>query len=197
NVVPWLKYLPDWFPGAAFKRQAKEWKNLYQRTATTPFEVTKDNILSDSANVEIGYTEDIVKETAASMYEGLVSFILAMLCFPEYQAKAQQEIDRVIGSGRLPNLDDKDSLPYCNAIMCEVLRWLPIGSFTIRYINHEDEYRGYHIPKNSTVFSNFWAICHDEETYPSPEQFNPERWIKDGKLDPAKRNTTAIFGFGR
>uniref|UniRef100_A0A0W0GEM3 Putative cytochrome P450 n=2 Tax=Moniliophthora roreri TaxID=221103 RepID=A0A0W0GEM3_MONRR len=41
------------------------------------------------------------------------------------------------------------------------------------------------------------AISHDEDTYPSPEQFNPERWTKDDKLDTDMRDTTAIFGFGR
>ncbi|ESK82445.1 cytochrome p450 [Moniliophthora roreri MCA 2997] len=204
NAIPWLKYLPDWFPGAAFKRQAKEWKSLYQKMANVPFKVTKDNI-SKAQALKSGTRKDIVKETAASMYEagtdtahtGLMSFILAMLCFPEYQVKAQQEIDRVVGSERLPDLGDKDSLPYCNAIMREVSRWLPVASLIIRYIYYEDEYRGYRIPKNSTILSNAWAISHDEDTYPSPEQFNPERWIKDDKLDTDMRDTTAIFGFGR
>ena len=52
----------------------------------------------------------------------LSSFILAILTHPEVQTKAQEEIDRVIGRGRLPDLSDRTELPYINAILNEVLR---------------------------------------------------------------------------
>jgi len=41
---------------------------------------------------------------------------------PEVFRKAQEEIDRVIGNGRLVDYDDKDSLPYFAAVLREVLR---------------------------------------------------------------------------
>lgn len=42
------------------------------------------------------------------------------------QVKAQEEIHRVIGSGRLPRLSDKADLPYVSALVKEVMRWRPI-----------------------------------------------------------------------
>ena len=40
------------------------------------------------------------------------------------------------------------------------------------------------------------AITHNEELYPDPEKFDPERFI--GKMDSeAARQVDAIFGFGR
>ena len=45
-----------------------------------------------------------------------------MLLYPEVQKAAQQEIDRVTGGSRLPEYDDKDSLPYLTAVMLESLR---------------------------------------------------------------------------
>lgn len=56
---------------------------------------------------------------------------LALTLFPEAQKKAQAEIDAVIGSDRLPNFSDRDSLPYVEAFAKEVLRWnavVPLGS---------------------------------------------------------------------
>jgi cytochrome P450 len=50
------------------------------------------------------------------------TFILAMLHYPDVYRKAQQEIDRVIGNGRLPEIADRDSLPYFEAIMKELYR---------------------------------------------------------------------------
>lgn len=55
------------------------------------------------------------------------SFFLAMMCFPEAQKKAQEEIDRVIGSDRLPSVADRERLPYVRALCWEVLRWRPIA----------------------------------------------------------------------
>jgi cytochrome P450 len=55
------------------------------------------------------------------------TFILAMVLFPDVQRKAQEEIDRVIGTGRLPNFADRDHLPYLSAMYKELLRWHVIG----------------------------------------------------------------------
>jgi len=62
----------------------------------------------------------------------LHAFILAMVLYPEVQAKAQAEIDTVVGLTRLPDFDDRPSLPYIEAILREMLRWnptLPLGMY--------------------------------------------------------------------
>lgn len=50
-----------------------------------------------------------------------------MVLHPAVQVKAQAELDAVIGSGRLPDYNDRPSLPYINAIVKEVLRWNPVA----------------------------------------------------------------------
>lgn len=45
-----------------------------------------------------------------------------MVRHPEVYRKAQEELDRVVGSERLPDFDDRDSLPYLNAVIKEVYR---------------------------------------------------------------------------
>jgi cytochrome P450 len=50
-----------------------------------------------------------------------------MAMYPEVQRKAQAEIDAVVGPHRLPGYNDRDSLPYVNAMMKELLRWHPVG----------------------------------------------------------------------
>ena len=42
--------------------------------------------------------------------------------YPEIQAKAHAELDRVIGQGRLPQVEDEKNLPYIHAIVKEVER---------------------------------------------------------------------------
>lgn len=54
-----------------------------------------------------------------------------MALFPDVQRRAHEEIYRVVGSNRLPELFDQDNLPYITAIVKEILRWappLPLGA---------------------------------------------------------------------
>ena len=54
-------------------------------------------------------------------FSALLSLVLVMLLNPNVQRKAQQEIDRVVGSDRLPEFSDQPSLPYITAMCKEVL----------------------------------------------------------------------------
>jgi hypothetical protein len=45
-MIPVLKYVPSWMPGAGFKRQAEIWKKDVDDLYNLPFEVTKRNIVS-------------------------------------------------------------------------------------------------------------------------------------------------------
>ena len=51
------------------------------------------------------------------------TLFLAMALYPEVQRKAQAEIDAVVGPHRLPDFEDRPSLPYINAIVKESMRW--------------------------------------------------------------------------
>ncbi|KAL4262069.1 cytochrome P450 family protein [Pleurotus pulmonarius] len=61
----------------------------------------------------------------------------------------------------------------------------------------DDEYKGYFLPKGSTVFANIWAHLRDEKYYPDPDTFNPERFLKDGEIDPKTLDPMPNFGVGR
>lgn len=56
---------------------------------------------------------------------GVSTFLLTMVCYPEIQKKAQEELDRVVGHGQLPEFGDRESLPYLSAIIKEIYRWRP------------------------------------------------------------------------
>ena len=85
------------------------------------------------------------------------TFLLAMALYPEVQKKAQAELDAVVGRNRLPDFDDRDSLPYITAITKECLRWLTVAPFGVPHSSTEDdEYNGYLIPKGSLILPNIW-----------------------------------------
>lgn len=88
----------------------------------------------------------------------MLTFLLAMTLHPEAQRRAQRELDEVVGSGRLPQYSDRDSLPYVSAIIKECLRWQPVGPLGVPHLATADDiYKDqYFIPKGSIVIGNSW-----------------------------------------
>ena len=59
----------------------------------------------------------------------------------------------------------------------------------------DTDFRGYHFPKGTWVFSNIYAVHHDEKTWPEPYAFKPERHINAaGKV--VKKDEHIAFGIG-
>ena len=122
-----------------------------------------------------------------------------MVLNPRVLKKAQEELDRVVGKGQLPDFSDKEGLPYIDAVMKEIIRWSPPLPIALpRRTMRADVYRGYFIPAGAIVLQNVWAVCRDPKNYPDPETFNPERFLKDGKINPLVLNPEdRIFGVGK
>jgi len=222
DAFPILKCLPEWVPGAGFQRKAREWKKLARNMIELPFAAAKRDIAAgiapssfaslslrkmDEGTFDDAYKEDIIQGTAGTMYaagsdttvSAIASCILGLLDHPEVLMKARKEIDSVIRPGHLPDFEDEDSLPYITAIVKETLRWRDVTPIAVPHLlDVDDEYRGYRLPAGSIVIPNSWAMLHNEDVYPDPFRFNPDRFIKDGKINRAVRDPAhACFGFGR
>ena len=50
-----------------------------------------------------------------------------MTLYPDVYEKARRSIDGVIGTDRLVEIADRDSLPYITCVLREALRWVEIG----------------------------------------------------------------------
>ena len=55
-----------------------------------------------------------------------MTFFLMMVLNPAVQDKAQKQIDAVVGTTRLPTMEDRPLLPYIDAILWEILRYNPV-----------------------------------------------------------------------
>lgn len=166
-----VRYLPDWCPGTDFKAKARRMAKQLEHTAERPFRFVKQQMREKTNKTSFlsqvlestPEKEAIHKWSAAAMYLGgadttvaaLRTFFLAMTLHPEIQKKAQEELDRVIGGGRLPNTADKPNLPYIEAVMKETHRWHPIGPMGIPHAAEKDiSVLGYTIPKDSVLLAN-------------------------------------------
>lgn len=127
---------------------------------------------------------------------------------PEVQAKAYEEIQRVVGA-RPINLDDQPQLPYVNAVIKEVMRLYPVVPLMVPYCTSSDTtVRGYAIPKGTQVLVNHYAMARDHSLWEDPAKFDPERFMckekevelkaADADRDPARQCLKFIpMGTGR
>ncbi|CAE6435292.1 unnamed protein product [Rhizoctonia solani] len=221
NTLPWLQYVPSWFPGAGWKRKVATWRKEQEammNAVGTAQPSVVDSLLtklrSDPPSTHSAEEEeDRIKWATGSLYGDLSTessggikfespggqssssalvFMLAMLRHPDVQSRAQRDIDAVVGDHRLPEMEDRDRLPYVDRIVKEVMRWRPVVPLGVAHASAQDDtYRGYHIPKGAIIMANIWAMCNDPNVYAHPEQFDPDRF-----LDPSVPEAPA-FGFGR
>ncbi|KAH6625125.1 putative cytochrome P450 [Boeremia exigua] len=127
------------------------------------------------------------------------AWVAAMALFPEKQRKAQEEIDRVIGQDRRPGDADAANLVYVRQMVQELHRWATVAPLGITHAASKPiEWRGYTIPQGTGLIHNTMAIHFNEERYPEPQKFIPERW--EGKLEMAAENSVGasseLFTFG-
>uniref|UniRef100_A0A7N0UVJ3 Uncharacterized protein n=1 Tax=Kalanchoe fedtschenkoi TaxID=63787 RepID=A0A7N0UVJ3_KALFE len=119
---------------------------------------------------------------------------------PSIMEKARQEIDCVVGKGRLVEESDIPNLPYIQAITKETLRLHPTGPLTIRESSERCSIGGYDIPAKTRLFVNSWAIGRDARYWDEPLEFKPERFVGEGakKIDIRGQYFELLpFGSGR
>ncbi|XP_073974032.1 probable cytochrome P450 303a1 [Rhodnius prolixus] len=109
---------------------------------------------------------------------------LYMLLYPEVQVKAREELDRVVGRNRMPNLNDRPNMPYIEGIVYESVRHFMGRTYSIPHRALKDtKLCGYDIPKDTMVIANFNGPLMEKELWGDPEVFRPDRFIdEDGKI---------------
>ncbi|KAF9238508.1 cytochrome P450 [Melanogaster broomeanus] len=215
TAFPFLAYIPSWLPGGQCQQVAAVCRGFAVDVLNDPINYVKDKMISGTARESLAYDlfekgygetdEDVVKAVAASVFLGgvettdstLLMFLLAMILNPDVQAKAQEEIDRVVGNERLPDFDDRPALPYIEGVYLESLRWHPVLPLGLPHMTStSDIYEGMYIPKGAMVITNLWAMARDEKCFAESTAFKPERHLTStGTL--VENASPQYFGFGR
>lgn len=168
-------------------------RTLWEKRLANPSELSEREIAYATGSL-FGAGSDTSSAT-------LQSFILAMTVFPEVAAKAQEEIDAVVGRDRAPTWDDEPNLPYCAAVLKETLRWRPVAVLggTPHCSIKDDVYNGHRIPRGTTVMGNLWAIHHNEDYFTESHRFMPERYLDPEIMKSVKpyphRDGHSAFGW--
>ncbi|XP_035824595.1 probable cytochrome P450 49a1 [Aplysia californica] len=119
------------------------------------------------------------------------------------QDRLREEIARCVTSSGQVSPEEMSHMPYLKACVKESFRVafpFPVGS--VRVMPRDIALAGYHIPQGTTVYFGHNALCHSAEHFEAPEEYRPERWLKQtgSSPDPKIRRRQAIcvqpFGLG-
>ncbi|AAF97287.1 Putative cytochrome P450 [Arabidopsis thaliana] len=117
---------------------------------------------------------------------------------PKTMTKVQDEINRVIRQNGDVQESHISKLPYLQAVIKETFRLHPAAPFLLpRKAERDVDILGFHVPKDSHVLVNVWAIGRDPNVWENPTQFEPERFLgKDIDVKGTNYELTP-FGAGR
>ena len=122
--------------------------------------------------------------------------LLFMMKFPDVQKRVHEEIDRVVGKNRLPQLTDKPNLPYTQAVIHEIQRF---GSIVLstgpRYVSQDTKFEGFTVPKGAVVLTILHSALRDPSVWEDPDNFKPERFLDDNG-EVVKIPEQIVFGAG-
>jgi cytochrome P450 len=121
-------------------------------------------------------------DTTATTNEWMIYY---MINYPDVQKKVHAELDRVLGTERLPTLGDREKLPYFWAVVKEVMRIRMVSPILApHYCSEEITIPGgngktHTLPAGTQIFMHAWAMAMDETLWDKPEEFNPDRWFSE------------------
>jgi cytochrome P450 len=136
-----------------------------------------------------------VATTSTSFY-GLINILAHRR---HIQDKLFEEVKKVGRTNDPITLSDRQNMPYCRAVLLEVLRYasvVPLG--VLHRTTAEVDICGIRVPPDTSVSTNLWGLHHDPDFWADPYSFIPERFLDaDGDIIPADHpNRKHLIPFG-
>uniref|UniRef100_A0A8C5ZTI7 unspecific monooxygenase n=1 Tax=Marmota marmota marmota TaxID=9994 RepID=A0A8C5ZTI7_MARMA len=106
--------------------------------------------------------------------------LLLLLKHPQVTAKVQEEIQCVIGRHRSPCMQDRSRMPYTDAVLYEIQRYIDLLPVNVPHaVTCDVKFRNYLIPKGTAIWTSLTSVLHDNKEFPHPEIFDPGHFLDE------------------
>ncbi|XP_010204285.2 cytochrome P450 2W1 [Colius striatus] len=147
-----------------------------------------DNLIASLLDLVMAGTETIATT--------LQWAILLMMKYPEIQKKVQEEIGRTVKAGSWATYEDRKNMPFTNAVLHEVQRFITLLPHVPRCTAVDTHFRGYFLPKGIIVIPSLTSVLLDKTQWETPHQFNPNHFL-DAEGNFVKKGAFLPFSTGR
>ncbi|XP_055415785.1 cytochrome P450 2C26-like isoform X2 [Bubalus kerabau] len=144
--------------------------------------------IQEKHNQELEYTVENLANTVLDLFAAgtettsttLRYGLLLLLKHPEVTAKIQEEIDHVIGRHRSPCMQDKSHMPYTDAVVHEIQRYIDLVPTNLPHeVTCDIKFRNYLIPKGTGILTSLTSVLYDDKEFPNPEVFDPGHFLDE------------------
>ncbi|XP_018424952.1 PREDICTED: cytochrome P450 2C16-like isoform X2 [Nanorana parkeri] len=110
--------------------------------------------------------------------------LLILLKHADVEECIHKEIDNVIGRNRAPCIEDRSRMPYLEAVIHEIQRFIDLIPMGIPHkVTRDVHFRGFIIPKDTTVYTMLSSVLRDPKQFKYPNEFNPGHFLdENGKF---------------
>ncbi|XP_048194604.1 cytochrome P450 2C18-like isoform X3 [Perognathus longimembris pacificus] len=141
-----------------------------QKNHKEPLEFTKENLIAAAFDLFGAGTET----TSTTLRYGL----LLLMKHPHVTAKVKEEIHCVIGRHRSPCMQDRSQMPYTDAVIHEIQRYIDLVPMNLPHaVTRDIKFRGFLIPKGTTILTSLSSVLNDHKEFPNPETFDPGHFL--------------------
>uniref|UniRef100_A0A8C9Q030 unspecific monooxygenase n=1 Tax=Spermophilus dauricus TaxID=99837 RepID=A0A8C9Q030_SPEDA len=92
----------------------------------------------------------------------------------------RKEIQCVIGRHRSPCMQDRSRMPYTDAVLYEVQRYIDLIPVNLPHaVTCDVKFRNYLIPKGTAIWTSLTSVLHDNKEFPHPEIFDPGHFLDE------------------
>ncbi|XP_071803618.1 cytochrome P450 20A1-like [Asterias amurensis] len=148
-------------------------------------ELPEDQILSDCVSYMVGGFH-----TSGNLFLWILYFLASN---QDCQEKLHQEIKVVLGDGEVDKSNVKD-MKYLRQVINEGLRVSVLAPYAARFQDSDSKLGGHVIPGGTPVMHALGVVLQDEELWPEPEKFDPERFSV-ANFTPRHKMGFQSFGF--
>ncbi|XP_033110001.1 cytochrome P450 27C1-like [Anneissia japonica] len=202
NLKPWRDHVEAWDYIFKFAQDAMDKRIAYLNTLPEE-DIAKSNglltrILASQkmTNEEISANMCEILLAGVDTTSNTLAWALYQLCRnPDIQDRLHNEVLSTVGLDRIACVNDIKNIPLVKNIVKETLRMYPVVSANNRIFDKDVVIGGYEIPKNTIIGSLQYVLGHDENIFPEPDRFIPDRWMRSGGTK-ASTFASIPFGFG-